>query len=294
MATREASRTAVLVCQGRAVAHGRMAPGRYADPTAMALLRPAERVPVEQARTGQAPKGWAPRVEYESMTAIAEVMVPRTIAIDDAVRDRPHPQVVIVGAGLDGRAWRMPELADTVVYEVDHPASQQDKRDRSQALRPLARAVRFVPVDLSREPLDAALEAAGHDRAQPTTWIWEGVVPYLTRAEVGAAVAAIAGRCAPGSRLVLNYQSPSVVAWCGRLVARVLTRPARRPDPLGSEPRRSAWTPASIRAQLAAAGLTVATDDDLLTLARRLPIAVRHRRSLRSGRVAVADRPGAG
>jgi hypothetical protein len=41
-----ASRTAVLVCQGRAAAHGRIAAGRFADPVAMALLRDSERVAV--------------------------------------------------------------------------------------------------------------------------------------------------------------------------------------------------------------------------------------------------------
>ena len=39
MGERKASRTAVQVCQGRAVAHGRLAVGRFDDPTALALLR---------------------------------------------------------------------------------------------------------------------------------------------------------------------------------------------------------------------------------------------------------------
>ena len=293
MTAREASRTAVLVCQGRAVAHGRTAPDRYSDPTAMELLRPQERVAVERARSGVAPSGWADRAEFESMTAMAEVMAPRTVAIDDAVRERLHPQLVILGAGLDGRAWRLPELTAADVYEVDHPASQQDKRDRCGALRPLARSVRFVPVDLSREPLGPALAAAGHDAVQPTTWIWEGVVPYLTRAEVRATASAIVERSAPGSRLILNYQSPSVAAWFGRLVARALTIPGRRPNPFANEPRRSSWKPEAMRALLTAAGLPVSSDDDLLTLARRLPIPLRHTLSLRNGRIAVADRPAA-
>jgi methyltransferase (TIGR00027 family) len=293
MTVREASRTAVLVCQGRAVAHGRTAPDRFADPTAMELLRPQERAAVQRARDGVAPPGWAARVEFESMTALAEVMVPRTVAIDDAVRELSHPQLVIVGAGLDGRAWRMPELATTDVYEVDHPASQQDKRDRCGALRPFAQSVRFVPVDLSREPLGPALAAAGHDPARATTWIWEGVVPYLDRDEVRGTVSVIAERSAPGSRLILNYQSPSVTAWFGRLVARALAVSTRRSDPLGDEPRRSAWTPEAMRRVLAAVGLTVSRDDDLSALARRLDVPVRHAYSLRNGRVAVADRSSA-
>jgi hypothetical protein len=63
----------------------------------------------------------------------------------------------------------------------------------------------------------------------------------------------------------------------------------RGPDPLAHEPRRSSWTPDAIRALLGAQDFRVVADDDLLTLAGRLPLAVRRPRSLRAGRVAVAD-----
>ncbi|BCB90675.1 class I SAM-dependent methyltransferase [Phytohabitans suffuscus] len=285
----EASRTAVLVCQGRAVAHGRIAPGRFADPVAMSLLRGGERDAVEVARAGTPPQGVSARIGYESLTAVARTMVPRTVAVDDAVRERPGPQLVILGAGLDGRAFRMAELSDVDVYEVDHPASQADKRERAAGLRPVAGSLRWVPVDLARDALGPALAAAGHDGTLATTWVWEGVVPYLRRAEVAATVRAVAGRSAPGSRLVVNYQSPSLKATLGLGVARAMARLSRRPDPTAREPRRSAWTPERFRALLAAGGWRVATDDDLLALATRLPSPTRHPSGMRTGRVAVAD-----
>jgi len=280
----------VLVCQGRAVAHGRLAVGRFADPTAAVLLRGPELAGVERVRSGVVPQGWGARVEFEMLRASAEVMVPRTVAIDEAVRARPAPQVVILGAGLDGRAWRMPELADVEVFEVDHPSSQRDKRDRVGDLRALAGSVRFVPVDLTRDRLDAALASAGHQPAVATTWVWEGVVPYLRRAEVTATVEVVSDRSAAGSRLVVNYQSPALSAGVGRLAARAMTALAGRPDPLAGEPRRSSWTPAAMRELLAGHGFTVVSDEDLLTLAGKLPIPVRQRRSLATGHVAVADR----
>jgi methyltransferase (TIGR00027 family) len=181
MTAMEASRTAVLVCQGRAAADGRIAVGRFADPVAITMLREGERIPVDWVRAGTPPAGWAERVDYEAVRACAELMVPRTIAIDEAVRARPAPQVVILGAGLDARAWRMKELAGVDVFEVDHPASQQDKRDWIGDQVPLAGSLRYVPVDLTRDRLDAALTEAGHQPSAPTTWIWEGVVPYLHR-----------------------------------------------------------------------------------------------------------------
>lgn len=285
-----ASHTAVLVCQGRAVAHGRVAEGRFADPTAMTLLREDERVPVQRVRAGTVPKGWAARLEFEMLRATTEVLVPRTVAIDDAVRARLAGQLVIVGAGLDGRAWRMPELAGVQVFEVDHPASQRDKRDRAAALGSAPGALRFVPVDFTRDQLDTALASAGHTPDEPTTWIWEGVVPYLRRAEVASTVEAIGRLSAPGSRLVVNYQAPALLAAFGRLLARAMTLPARRLNPWANEPVRSSWTPAAMADLLHQHGYEVQRDSDLLTLAAGLPLAVSRRRWLQYGRVAVADR----
>ncbi|MEU8123887.1 class I SAM-dependent methyltransferase [Spirillospora sp. NPDC049024] len=287
----EGSRTAVLVCQGRAVAHGRLAPDRFDDATASALLRPDELEAVEQVRSGVPPQGMGPRLEYEFLRATAEGLVPRTVAIDDAVRERARPQLVILGAGLDGRAWRMPELAGTAVFEVDHPRSQRDKRERAAALPPPAGKVAFVPVDFTADDdLGVSLAAAGYRTDRPTTWIWEGVVPYLTRAEVAATVRAVAEASAPGSRLVVNYQSPSLVASVGRPLARAMRRLSRQPDPMAHEPWRSAWTPAAMRDLLAEHGYTVSGDTDLLTLAKALAMPVRSTRSLASGRVLTADR----
>jgi methyltransferase (TIGR00027 family) len=288
MSRDEASRTAVLVCQGRAVAHDRIAVGRFADPIARSLLREDELAGVERARTGEAPQGWGHRVEFEMLAATVEVIVPRTIAIDDAVRAGADPQLVILGAGLDDRAWRMPELAGVDVFAVDHPASQADKRDRAEALQPVSRSLRYVPVDFGRDALGPALAAAGHDESLTTTWLWEGVVPYLTPAEVETTATALAARSAAGSRLVVNYQAPSRLAAVGRLFARALASLSRRPDPFATEPRRSAWTPDSLRALLSGVGLRVTSDDGLLTLSERLGLPVRHQQSVRSGRVAVA------
>ncbi|MCX4579620.1 class I SAM-dependent methyltransferase [Streptomyces sp. NBC_01571] len=298
---RAASRTAVLVCQGRAAANGRAAAGRFADPVAVRLLRAAERTPVDEVRASTPPKGWRERTVYESVRACAEVVVPRTVAIDEALRAGVTGQLVILGAGLDTRAWRLTELAQTDVWEVDHPASQQDKVARLAEATPvvgepdessrlaaepaaIARSVRFTPVDFAVDDLGAALDAAGHDPSSPTTWLWEGVVPYLTRDEVRATVAALAARTVPGSALVVNYQAPSARAAAGRLLARVLGSSVT-----SGEPWRSLWTPRRMAALLAEYGLRVVSDDDLLAVAHTLGSPARGRRSLQSGRVAVAE-----
>jgi methyltransferase (TIGR00027 family) len=285
-----ASRSAVLVCQGRAAGDGVLAAGRFDDPVAMAMLGEDERGVVEQVRAGTPPQGWGNRMAYELVRACAEGVVPRTVAIDDAVIDSAAPQLVILGAGLDGRAWRLSQLATVRVFEVDHPASQADKLERVGTLAPIAKSLRLVRVDFARGGLGAGLAAAGHDPAIRTTWIWEGVVPYLTREQVQATVGEVAQRSAAGSRLIVNYQAPSVVATIGRLVVRVMNRLGRRADPLAGEPNRSTWTPATMRDLLAAHGFIAGTDQDLLSIASDLSMTVTRRRSLRNGRVVVADR----
>lgn len=86
MGERGASRTAVLVCQGRAVAHGGLAVGRFDDPTALALLRDDERLRVERARADVPPKAWLQRMDVGLIRLQAESMAARTVAVDDAVR----------------------------------------------------------------------------------------------------------------------------------------------------------------------------------------------------------------
>ncbi len=280
----------MLVCQGRAVAHGRLALDRFSDPVAERLLDPAERTVVEQAQTKHPPQGGSGRMTYELVRRTAVLMVPRTVAIDDAVRDHGARQVVVLGAGLDARAWRMPELARATVFEVDHPASQRDKQRRLGDLAPTAGQVVTVAVDLEHDPLAPALEATGFDPTVQTTWVWEGVVPYLTSDAVAETARHLAELSAPGSILIVNYQSRSVSASVMRRVMRVVTRLSGQRDPLASEPWRSTWSPDTMRAMLGRNGFETRSDDDLLALASGLDLPHDADASLRNGRVAVAVR----
>jgi methyltransferase (TIGR00027 family) len=285
-----ASRTAVLVCQGRAAADGRIAPGRFADPTAMALLRPEEQAAVRWVRDDEVPADWTQRIDYETVRANAELMVPRTVVIDDAVRAHGGPQVVILGAGLDGRAWRMTELSGQPVFEVDQPASQRDKRDRAAALAGPPPA--FVPVEFGEDPLDRALTEAGHRAGRATTWIWEGVVPYLTPAQVDSTLAEIAVSSAPASRLIVNFQVPPGLGFrLDRWKSRVLTAATGRASVWKREPWRSYWTPSTMGRLLARHGWRVTAETSLLEMAETLGAPVHHPRSLTNGRVLIADRP---
>jgi len=272
------SQTAVMVAAARAAAHGRTTGVDFDDPTALALLPDDARRRVEEFRAGVVPKDARGRVARAFLDRRAKMMVARTVAIDEAVRAAGAPQVVILGAGLDGRAWRMAELRDVTVFEVDHPDSQREKQARAAGLTRMAREVRFVPVDFARDRLDDALAAAGHDPARATTWVWEGVVMYLERSEIEAALAVIQRRSAPGSRLVVMYLSRSLLL---PLIAFLVRRVG--------EPLRSLFTPDQMRALLARYGLTVARDEGLPAIAARLsPELARDTRVMRHMRIATA------
>ena len=189
----------------------------------------------------------------------------RTVEIDDGLRDLPPGcQVVIVGAGLDARAYRLKELSGSVLFEVDHPATQAFKRERAASLTPCVRELRHVPVDLAREPLAPTLARAGHSLDVPTAWIFEGVISYLIRREVESSIEAMATRSAPGSRLFATYNESSRDR---RLVTLAFT--ART-----GEPHRAWFSPSSMKELLAERGFAVLSDRDGLERAARLGVEV--------------------
>jgi methyltransferase (TIGR00027 family) len=122
-------------------------------------------------------------------------------------------QVVILGAGLDTRVFRLPALHGARVFEVDHPASQSFKRRKAAGLRVLADALHYVPVDFERESLAPLLTAAGLRAEHCSFWLWEGVVMYLSDAALRGNLESIAELSAPGSCLALHYHEP----WNGPL-----------------------------------------------------------------------------
>jgi methyltransferase (TIGR00027 family) len=277
--TGQASQTAVLVCAARAIAHDAGLVASFSDPTALALLPEQARAMVEAHRGGP-PKTLRTRFRYEAMASRAAMMAVRTVVVDDAVREAGAPQVVILGAGFDGRAWRMPELGSATVYEVDHPDTQREKRTRTGSLAQQAREVKFVAVDFTRDDLGERLAAAGHDPSQPTTWIWEGVVMYLTPAEVEATLRVVAARSAPASRLAIVYLGP------GGFIVPLVALLVRR---LG-EPFRSRYRAPQMRALLAAHGFEVRRDESLPESAARVAPAIEKRsRRVRHMRTVIAD-----
>jgi methyltransferase (TIGR00027 family) len=116
-------------------------------------------------------------------------------------------QYVLLGAGLDTFAHRNPHPS-LRVFEVDHPATQQWKRELLRAGN-LAEPPRltYAPVDFERQSLAFQLRAAGFDSTAPSFFAWLGVVPYLTLDAFRATARFIAEQ-PPGSGVVFDYCQP--------------------------------------------------------------------------------------
>jgi methyltransferase (TIGR00027 family) len=115
-------------------------------------------------------------------------------------------QVVILGAGYDCRAYRIPGMNQIRVFEIDHPDTLEVKIKRLKAQLPsIPGHVSFVKVDFDREDFTRALEEAGFDRSVPAFFLWEGVMHYLTADAVDKTLRSIKSISAPKSRLVFTY-----------------------------------------------------------------------------------------
>ena len=248
-----ASRTAHLVALGRALADAGLShvPG-FRDPTARVFL--TEKGKRSFAKTERAFRDGKRGLAPDAARVMADLMALRTTAIDTAICDAlagGATQLVILGAGYDGRAWRLNELSGVKVFEVDHPATQSEKRGRVPELPHATGIVNFVSIDFEREALRTVLDRAGHDASSATCWIWEGVVMYLTREAMHSTLAGIAERSAPGSTLIVNYHSGQR-GFFARLMYRLI-----------GEPQISAWTRGEMAADLQSAGFVVSEDSGM-------------------------------
>lgn len=202
------SSTAAYMALFRAVESARPEEGRlFTDPLATSLLPTSLRLVAEAARLpviGRAVPaildlGW-PRTRSSGVvrTRLIDTMV------QDALRERAA-QLVLLGAGYDSRAYRLPLAREVTVFEVDHPSTQRAKRARLEASGTSVDHVRFVGVDFELDNIADRLAMAGFDEAAPSVVVWEGVISYLSEPAVEENFKLLAALCSPGSRLIFTY-----------------------------------------------------------------------------------------
>jgi methyltransferase (TIGR00027 family) len=141
----------------------------------------------------------------------------RTRFLDDLLLDATAGgvrQVVLLGAGLDARAFRLDWPDGMRLFELDTAEMLGFKQRVLAEAGARARCERVVvPTDL-RGDWPAALRAAGFDPAAPVAWVIEGLLVYLDEDSVDRLMQGVAALSAPGSRLGLTASSSaSIDSW---------------------------------------------------------------------------------
>jgi methyltransferase (TIGR00027 family) len=211
--TSAASQTALMVCAYRARASRAPRP-LFVDPWAEALAG-ADGEAIARALDARFPP-------MELWLALRVAYLDRVVAMAiDALSIR---QVVILGAGYDTRAARLPRTG-VAFFEVDHPATQARKRARVAELAGYpVEAACYVACDFERDDAIARLVAGGFDAAEPAVVIWEGVVPYLTEAAVRATATRLAAGLEPRSLLAFDFVGKRLAVGDGLNAADTATR----------------------------------------------------------------------
>jgi methyltransferase (TIGR00027 family) len=199
--------TAVVVAKFRAIETAR-SDRLFSDPLAEVLVAEAE-MPEMDGITRDV-------IEVVPMLRrVYEATIVRTRYLDDhllsAVQDGCR-QVVLLAAGLDTRAYRLPVGGDVTFYELDLPKVLEFKKsalERHEA-QPLTERV-AVAADLT-ESWAEPLTAAGFDPAIATTWMAEGIMMYFTQEQNDALLKVISEMSARGSRFLFVANGPGWLA----------------------------------------------------------------------------------
>ncbi|RFM26505.1 class I SAM-dependent methyltransferase [Deminuibacter soli] len=135
----------------------------------------------------------------------------RTRYIDDLLlQTLPHSrQLIILGAGFDTRALRLPALQQLPVIEIDHPATAARKQQALQHM-PAPAHIRYLHTDFNNESLQQLLHRQHVNLSLPGTVIWEGVTNYLTRPAIDAVFSTFAA-LPPGSAIIFTYVHAQVL-----------------------------------------------------------------------------------
>jgi methyltransferase (TIGR00027 family) len=168
-------------------------------------------------------------------------------------------QYVILGAGLDTSAYRVPASEQPLhIWEVDHPTTQAWKRERlREADIAISDRVTYVPIDFEHQTLPEALASAGFDPRAGALFSWLGVVPYLTAPVVLSTLAYVATATMAGGGVIFDYSlAPEVLTPRQLVVYQAFSDRVRA----AGEPFRSAFNPTELVRELRSLGFACAED----------------------------------
>lgn len=155
--------------------------------------------------------------------------IARTKWIDDEVTRalETSTQLVLLGAGFDTRAYRLPAAQRVSTFELDHPETSLAKQATlRREIESMLKPVQFVNIDFNTQSVADVLSRTGFDKTQSTCFVWEGVTNYLSPEAVDGVLRQIA-QAAGGSILLFTYvhrgvfDEPSLFFGAERLLSRL-------------------------------------------------------------------------
>lgn len=212
------------------------------DPFARHFLSPALAAVATASRVPRVGSGVTAFIDRR-WPGVRTALMARTRLIDGLVNEAARAgadQLVILGAGFDSRPYRLNALADTAIFEVDHPSTQARKRGAlARTLGAIPPNVRFVATDFDLDDLGQAMAGAGYRANASTAFLWEGVSGYLTAAAVDKTLSWCATAATSGA-VIFTYLHEDVLShpehYVGTNRLRSTLRNAHEPLTFGLRP----------------------------------------------------------
>ncbi|HTC44859.1 MAG TPA: SAM-dependent methyltransferase [Steroidobacteraceae bacterium] len=247
------SRTAYGVAMSRAAHQILDSPRVFEDPLALALIGP---------KASSGIRAQEDRFNTRPARYLRAFLVARSRLAEDALNEavaRGVRQYVVLGAGLDTFAYRNPHAELGLrVFEVDHPATQEWKRQLiSQARLKSAGSLIYVPADFERERLADRLAANGFQAGEPAFFSWLGVTMYLRPEVIRETLRFVAQAAVSRSGIVFDYLTRPA-PW--DLLRRWGMKRLMRRIAAEGEPWRTFFEPAALQGELTRLGFATVRD----------------------------------
>ncbi|MCP4427391.1 MAG: class I SAM-dependent methyltransferase, partial [Chloroflexi bacterium] len=156
---------------------------------------------------------WYPVIVAAGEEGIANLVMNRTGYFDsiiDKAKDNTE-QFVVLGAGLDTRAYNDLKDSGLKIFELDQTTTQQLKREYLQKAGIDSAHATFVETDFSQESWFSSLIEAGYDPGKRTIFLWEGVTLYLGEKSVRSALRTVKANTVKGSVIVADMYAKRFV-----------------------------------------------------------------------------------
>jgi methyltransferase (TIGR00027 family) len=151
---------------------------------------------------------WVTAHPDEPFPGLRNTIAARVRYFDETIRAAARKgleQLVILGAGYDSRAYRIAELGTVRVFEIDHPDTQEIKKEKIREIfGSLPGHVTYVAVDFETQDFGSRLRECGYSPAKKTLFVMEGLLMYLGVKAIDELLGFIAQNSPPGSAILFD------------------------------------------------------------------------------------------